>query len=123
MVYAGIDERSQRDRGEGATRTAAGTLMQFEIEWAGVLASGRPVVIARRLAPGDVHVGPGATLGGCPLLPVVESVHIRLLDPDRSPPGPGLVGFVLADARDLPRLAAGQVVALTGPEAPGPAAP
>ena len=91
--------------------------MQFEVEWAGVLGSGRPVVIARRLAPGDVHVAPGATLGGCPLLPVVEAVHIRALEPDRRPPGLGVVGFVLADARDLPRLTAGQVVALAGPAA------
>ena len=91
--------------------------MQFEIEWAGLLGGRRPVVIARKLEPGVVRLAPGATLAGCPVAPVLQAVHVRQIAPDGRPRA-DLVGFELADTRDLSRFAAGQVVDLAGSAAP-----
>ena len=90
-----------------------GTVTQFEIEWAGLLGGRRPVVIARKLVPGEVRLAPGATLAGCPVAPSVEYVHVRRLAPDGRPRA-DLVGFELADPRDLSCFAVGQVVDLAG---------
>ena len=90
-----------------------GTVTQFEIEWAGLLGGRRPVVIARKLVPGELRLAPGATLAGCPVAPVVQAVHVRQIAPDGRPRA-DLVGFELADPRDLSRFVAGQVVDLVG---------
>ena len=84
-------------------------MTQFEVEWAGVVAGGQALVLARLLGSREFSVDVGTTLGGCRLRPTLQVP--RALGPDRRQRD-DLFAFELASSADLPRFAAGQVVVL-----------
>ena len=84
-------------------------MTQFEIEWAGVVAGVRGIVLARVLGPREFRVDVGATLGGCHLRPTLEMP--RALDADGRQ-REDVFAFELASAGDVLHFAVGQVVSL-----------
>ena len=84
-------------------------MTQFEIEWAGVVAGVRGIVLARVVGARDFRVDVGTTLGGYRLCPTLEMP--RALDADGRQ-REDLFAFELASPGDAHHFAVGQVVSL-----------
>ena len=85
------------------------TVARFEVEQVVMIARDLPVVVARLLSAANLALTEESTLNGCPVAQFLEIPAALRAD---GSPRLDLFAFALANAGDLERFTAGQVVLL-----------